>query len=157
MTHQVFNKRPVLALKSDKKALLRFYKNNRYSAKFIGGDRCYLIKADNTIVASVIVSSGQSEQHDSDKTPVQYLLHALLIAPAYQKQGLASSLLKHALNEQPALVCFAKTTISQLYLNNGFSSVSQTFIKQHLQPEFLKRFRQYTKQQPELTVFSSAP
>ena len=56
MTNRSLNLYPILANKADKKSILRFYKDNHYSARFIGYDSCYLIKENDNIIASVIIS-----------------------------------------------------------------------------------------------------
>ncbi len=144
-----------LANKSDKKDILRFYKANNYSARFIGFDHCYLIKNDHVIVASVIVSLGKAKHSNcaSALGNLQYFLHALVVDPTYQKQGLAARLLHYSLTHHRPLVCFADCSLSPLYLKQGFTALSAGLIKKTLTIELFNRFQQYTKQNNKLTVF----
>lgn len=182
MTNNSVSLCPVLAKRSDKKSILRFYKENNYSARFIGFDSCYLIKAQDKIIASVIISKGNVQQESppaansgeqsavsstiTSKAPVmnsnthlensitqQYLLHALFVAPHYRKQGHAEALLEHALNYHQKLVCFAKPSLAKLYLNNGFTILKDNLIEPSLPPELFIRFQQYAKHKPGLKVF----
>lgn len=73
MTQTSLNSGVIVAKKNDKKSILRFYKENHYPARFIGFDHCYLIKVDDNIIASVIISQGNklqqvnpSTEHDSN-------------------------------------------------------------------------------------------
>lgn len=156
-----------MSKKADKKAILRFYKDNHYSARFIGFDDCYLIKVDNNIIASVIISQGnKSQQIDttSEVTSIdttqdliqdkpQYLLHALLVAPDYQKQGYAVQLLKYAIMHHQPLICFAHASLNRLYLKNGFILIADNLLSKCLSPALYNRFLLYSKHKHELKAF----
>jgi GNAT superfamily N-acetyltransferase len=167
MTHTSLTPGVIVAKKSDKKSILRFYKENHYPARFIGFDHCYLIKVDDNIIASVISSQGNKSQliqasaeHDSNnsylnlppnKTP--YLLHALLVAPSYRRLGYAEHLLSHAIINHQPLICFAQEFLKKLYLNNGFIHIEDNLFSQCLPADFYSRFQQYSKNKPELRAF----
>ncbi|PKI12935.1 GNAT family N-acetyltransferase [Colwellia sp. 12G3] len=154
---------PVLAKKSDKKSILRFYKDNHYSARFIGYDTCYLIKKNDKIIASVILSLGENRPEISQigedilltksRAKPQYLLHALFVTPDYRKLGYAESLLKHSITHHQQLVCFAQTSLNKLYLNNGFTLLFDDLMSECLTPTLLNRFKQYSKHKTELKVY----
>ena len=132
-----------LALKSEKKAILRFYKSQRYSASFIGLDQCYLVKINQDIIAAAIVSQLKPDNQ-------QYFLHALVVQTSYQKQGIASQLLTYILQKQPRLICFASPKVSSFYKKANWQ---QTTINQ-LNPALQTRFLRYQKTQPQLAIFS---
>ena len=144
-----------LANKSDKKDILRFYKANNYSARFIGFDKCYVIKKNQLIIASVIVSKVRLDQQESAEinSKSQYFLHALVVALAYQKQGLATQLLKHSLTQHLPMVCFSDASLAPLYLKQGFKALNNGLVKSNLTIELFKRFKQYSKYRSHLTVF----
>lgn len=154
---------PILANKADKKSILRFYKNNRYSASFIGDDNCYLIKENSKIIASVIISlTGNRPEilpirrdNNLTKSPVkpQYLLHALLVDLSRRKLSHAQILLKHSITHHQPLVCFAHITLRQLYLKNGFILIADDLVSKCLNPSLFSRFQQYSKQKTGLNVF----
>lgn len=167
MTHTSLTSGVIVAKKADKKSVLRFYKENHYPARFIGFDHCYLIKVDDNIIASVIISQGNkpqqvtpSTERDSNnsylnlppnKTPC--LLHALLVAPNYRRLGYAEHLLSHAIVNHQPLICFAQESLRKLYLNNGFTHIEDNLLSQCLPPDFYSRFQQYSKKSPELKAF----
>ncbi|HBY88054.1 MAG TPA: hypothetical protein DEO86_19540 [Colwellia sp.] len=167
MTHTSLNSGIIVAKKADKKSVLRFYKENYYPARFIGFDHCYLIKVDDNIIASVIISQGNKAQQvtpiternsnhshlnlSPNKTP--YLLHALLVAPNYRRLGHAEHLLSHAIMNHQPLICFAQESLRKLYLNNGFTHIEDNLLSQCLPADFYKRFQQYSKNKPELKAF----
>ncbi len=167
MTHSSLNSCVILAKKADKKSILRFYKDNHYPARFIGFDHCYLIKMDDNIIASVIISQGNKSQQVSptsggssnnsylnlspNKPP--YLLHALLVAPNYRRLGFAEHLLAHAIINHQPLVCFAHESLRGLYLNNGFTYIADNLLNQYLTPDLINRLQQYSKNKPDLKAF----
>jgi len=167
MSHSSLNSYPVLSKKADKKAILRFYRDNHYSARFIGFDNCYFIKVDDKIVASVIISQGNRSQQietaseltstdtsqDLSQNEPQYLLHALLVAPDYQKLGYAQHLLKYALTHHQPLICFADASLISLYLKNGFTLITDDLLNKLLSPALYNRFQLYSKNKPELKAF----
>ncbi len=138
-----------LADKSEKKAILRFYKAQHYSARFIGLDSCYVIKKDQHIIASVIISKIQP----SNK---QNLLHALVVAQAYRGQGLASHLLQYITQQSANLVCFAKAELAPLYSKHGFTALAANQANSVLSSELFKRYQKYQTKQPTLTIFTRA-
>ena len=102
---------PMMARKSDKKSILRFYKKYNYSARFIGFDTCYVIKENHNIVASVIISQGpkpsdhlkafanpasntrlKSQQENLDKLEHVIPLNAALPEPEIKRQYLLHAL-----------------------------------------------------------------
>ncbi|MDT0604784.1 GNAT family N-acetyltransferase [Thalassotalea castellviae] len=136
------------AEKSDKKALLHFYKAQHYSASFLGHDQCYFVKKNNTIIAAVMVSKiAEQFRH--------YFLHALVVDEKFQHQGIASLLLNHANKRHQPLICFANNSLETLYTHNDFEKLSvleyETVIPQHL----LLRFIGYKNKQSQLQVFIS--
>lgn len=130
------------AKKSDKKALLRFYKSQRYAASFLGYDFAYFIQNDNEIVASVIVSQLFKEHP-------QYFMHALVVDINHQQQGLAVQLIRHCQQQYSSLVCFASSRLTSLYLNNNFKMARCNSLTEQLSV----RFNAYKKKQPELKIF----
>ena len=78
------------ASKNDKKSLMRFYKQQSYSAKLLGYDNAYLMKYSGEIIGAVIIS-GLEENNP------QLFLHALVIKKEFRQKRLASELIKHAL------------------------------------------------------------
>ncbi|WDE03330.1 GNAT family N-acetyltransferase [Thalassomonas viridans] len=128
--------------KSDKKAIKRFYRQHSYSAGFMGLDSCYLVKDKQQIIACVIHSRLVVENQQS-------LLHALVVAPGYRRQAIASSLLDYSCAFHPLTVCFADKQLAPLYLSSRFTPASQ----HQLFPELAARYTQYIKKKPELTIF----
>ncbi len=154
----------IVAKKNDKKSILRFYKDNHYPARFIGLDRCYLLKVDNNIIASVIISQGNKSQQldpsiasnselNLQQSKVPYFLHALLVTPKYQRLGYGEYLLKHVMMKHQPLICFAQESLSQLYLNNGFTNITGNVFNQCLPPDLINRFQRYSKKKPDLKAF----
>lgn len=135
-----------LGLKADKKKLLRFYKNQHYSAGFIGGDHWYYISKNTQIVAAVIVS--QVEHPES-----QYFLHGLVTAKAQQNLGLATALLAYAQSQHSPLVCFAANAMSAFYLAKQFKKVPQKQINTYLNEQLSLRFHRYLTRKADLRVF----
>jgi len=132
------------ATKADKKSLMRFYKQQNYSASLLGYDHTYIIKYEQEIIGGVIISALEVGNP-------QLFLHALVIKEAYQKKGLASQLLKHALGHysDQQLFCFAQINLSHFYQKNSFSQVTE---HQLLQP-LLVRYLSYKKTNNKLLVF----
>jgi hypothetical protein len=142
--------KPVIhqAIKADKKSLLLFYKSQRYSAKFMGGDTSYFIKnlTTDNIIASVIISK-ISPDHQ------QCFLHALVVDHHYQKQGLATALLKYVVPLHLPLVSFAKKNLSHLYQHAGMTLINTEQIDEKLSNELATRYYLYLKKQKNLTAF----
>ncbi len=128
--------------------MLRFYRQQHYSARFIGYDKCYVIWHQQEIVASVIISNIHPDNPHA-------LLHALVTNKAFYHQGLASKLIKHALEQTPSMICFANTSLSPFYLKNQFTIANQRQQTEVLNPYLLPRFNSYQKKQPHLQLFIS--
>ncbi|GAA0819849.1 hypothetical protein GCM10009111_24450 [Colwellia asteriadis] len=128
------------ALKSDKKAILRFYKSQQYSARFIGLDQAYLIKSENVIIACVIISQ-------LTPTNEQYFLHGLVVAKSHQRQGIARLLLQHVQNSHQPLVCFTQPILAPLYLSENMIQVSEKSVELKLSPAVYTRYQTYLKTQ----------
>ena len=129
------------ASKSDKKSLMRFYKQQSYSARLLGYDNAYLMKYSGEIIGAVIIS-GLEERNP------QLFLHALVIKKDYRQKRLASELIKHALFQHTSqqIVCFAKGSLTHFYEFNGFSRITE---HQLLQP-LLKRYLSYRRSLPSM-------
>jgi N-acetylglutamate synthase-like GNAT family acetyltransferase len=132
-----------LAEKSDKKTIKRFYKLQRYSARYIGLDHCFCISEGPDIIAAMIISQ-------INKSNDQYLLHGLVVDKNFQHQGLALALLDKACTNFTNLVCFADSELSSLYLKANFTQVESHF----LSVELFERYHQYQKTKKHLIIFS---
>lgn len=134
-----------LANKSDKKAILRFYKSQHYSASFLGGDSCYLLKENEQIIASVIIST-------IEKNITYHFLHALVVHSCHQNKGIATALLKYVLFFHPHTLCFADRAMANFYQKSAMWPESKR--AELLLPEHLKlRLAAYRKKHPQLQVF----
>ncbi len=71
------------ANKADKKSLMRFYKQQRYSASLLGFDHIYIIRDMQEIIGAVILSALKKDNN-------QLFLHALVIKKEYRQQKLAT-------------------------------------------------------------------
>ena len=131
------------AQKTDKKDLLRFYKQQQYSARFLGYDQAFFIKTNNNshIIAAVIIST------INEHSP-QTLLHALVVDKKHRHQQLASALLQHCISQRLTLVCFADKALTRLYINNGFSAVAPTTLTVELQQRFVSYHTKNTHLMP---------
>ena len=143
-THPVIHQ----AIKADKKYLLRFYKSQRYYARFMGGDTSYFIKStiNDDIIASVIISKIKSDNH-------QWFLHAVVVDHRYQKKGLATALVNYVVTLHSPFVCFAKKNLSSLYLQAGMKVINTEHIDEKLSIELASRYYLYIKKQKDLTIF----
>lgn len=162
-----------LANKLDKKPLKRFYKNLHYPFSYMGLDTVFLLKktvnnndtnqqdVGDEIIASVVISKLSPENP-------QYLLHALLVAPAYRKQGIAAALLEQASdfirnikaqqatqNSQSAicLIAFADKALTAFYQKKGYIESRHDA----LLPPLSLRYQSYLKKQPHLKLFIFQP
>jgi len=140
-----------LAHKTNKKAILRFYKNNHYSASFLGFDSCYVIKDEQSIIASVIISKIKESQENSQLS----FLHALVVKAQYQHIGLASQLLSHVQNLHSPFVCFANDELSALYTKNQMTKLADDEVVEKVPEHLVLRFQSYQIKQPQLKVFLS--
>ena len=130
------------AEKSDKKAIKRFYKQQKYSASFIGFDHCYFIKHHNQIVACVIISFIR-ENH------LQALLHALVVDKNYQGLGLAKQLIFNIDCHYKSLVCLADKTLTLFYQKLGFKHSTPNQINEDIE----QRYLQYVQKNKTLLRF----
>ncbi|MDN3652221.1 GNAT family N-acetyltransferase [Thalassotalea ponticola] len=130
-----------VAIKADKKRVKRFYKQQAYSASFLGDDVCYLlVDATDQIIASVIVSY----QHQCP------FLHALVVAKPYRNQGIASKLLQHCQQQHRTITCFAKRDLRGFYLRHGFVVCASG----HIDNSLSSRYARYVIKQPDLLIFA---
>lgn len=131
--------------KTDKKSLIRFYKQQHYSAGLLGFDHVYIMKHEDVIIGAVILSA-------LEKDNLQLFLHGLVVDGNFQHQGLASKLLEYArgIHSSQSIVCFASYELSEFYQKNDFK-LSQE--KELLSP-LLYRYLQYKKTNNGLLVFS---
>ncbi|RHW76794.1 N-acetyltransferase [Colwellia sp. RSH04] len=136
----------VHADKKDKKAVLRFYKEHLFTARFKGFDNTYFIKDGAQIIACVIVSQITLSNPQS-------LLHALFVDFNHQKQGLAKLLLNTCKTHHHSIVLFASKQLANFYQKHGFSLVPQEKIKGILSDELGTRFTVYKNKQPDLVAF----
>jgi N-acetylglutamate synthase-like GNAT family acetyltransferase len=122
------------ASKSEKKSLMRFYKQQRYSAGLLGFDSTYIIKNSSEIIGAVIISAL------TENNP-QLFLHALVIKQEFRQKKLASQLIQHALHQHDnqQVICFADESLTHFYQNNGFYQITE---QQLLQP-LLMRYSRY--------------
>jgi len=144
----LLNSHILLAKKTDKKSILRFYKSQHYSARFIGLDYCYLVKKDEKIIASVMVS-----QITTDNS--QYFLHALVVDKNHQKQGIATKLVNHVNQTHQPVVCFAQPELSRFYHQCKMPELAIHLLTSQLNEHLSLRFQQYQKKQSDLKVFIS--
>jgi len=128
--------------KSDKKAIKLFYKQQHYSASFMGLDTVYFIKHENNIIASVIVSL--LKKHNT-----QYFLHALVVDKKHRNHGLATELLNYCDIIGQDIICFAAKSLDGLYLRAGYNLACP----KQLNETNLLRYHQYQKSKPSLQVF----
>ncbi|WP_206486405.1 GNAT family N-acetyltransferase [Thalassotalea sp. G2M2-11] len=138
----------ILADKTDKKSVLRFYKQQHYSARYLGFDHVYIIEYDNNIIAAVMVSNIKPNANVS-------LLHALVVDKAYQRQGLATKLLQHVFKHHGTIICFAQPFLAPLYQSVAMATLTLAQIEQQLSPELYLRYLAYKKSQPKLQVFQN--
>ena len=132
------------AIKTDKKSLMRFYKQQHYSAGLLGFDNVYIVKHEDVIIAAVILSA-------LEKDNPQLFLHGLVVDKNFLLRGLASELLQYALgiHSTKSIVCFAGDELCRFYQKNGFVLSN----KKQLLPLLLTRYLQYKKTNNEFLVF----
>ncbi|WNC70761.1 GNAT family N-acetyltransferase [Thalassotalea psychrophila] len=129
-----------LATKADKSVIKRFYKNNRYSASFMGEDQCfYISNNDAEIIACVIVSY-------TTTTP---FLHALVVKQDQQKIGLARQLVIKCQQQYNDITCFADSDLTEFYQKLGFALINVAELPVNLQP----RFQAYNQNNLNLQCF----
>ena len=144
----------VKATKADKKDILRSYKNQRYSASYIGQDHCYIVKINNHIIASAIVSGGQISDNF-------WLLHALVTDRAEQGKSIASLILQTIINDEnentkvryEKIICFVDSELQQFYIKNHFSKYNTKGEISNLPVEFKQRLTRYREKQHNLHCY----
>ena len=105
-----------LANKTDKASIKRFYKEQKYSAGFMGYDHTMLALVGETIVGAVIVSR-------IDENNSQYLLHGLVISKGYRDQKIASTLINQIKKRYAPIYCFADSSLANFYLKKRCKKV----------------------------------
>ncbi|WP_371373274.1 GNAT family N-acetyltransferase [Thalassotalea aquiviva] len=126
--------------KNVRKNIKRFYKQQHYSASFMGYDRCfYIAKPNQDIIASVILSEIEHVN----------FLHALVVDKAYQKQGFASQLIDQCANIGTPIFCFADNKLDRLYQSKGFHLGQES----QLPDALAKRWHSYVKKSPNLLIY----
>ena len=144
----------VKSTKLDKKDIMRFYKTQRYSASYIGQDQCYLVKCDNFIIASAIVSAGQGNGDF-------WLLHGLVVDIQQRGKSIASLILQTIIAEVKEskqvkfaqIICFADHALRPLYQSNQFISYNTSKNLAQLPLEFKQRLLGYREKQQSLHCF----
>ncbi len=126
-----------LADKTDKKAIKRFYKQQNYSASFMGDDSCFYHQKNQQIVAALIISFQQTSP----------FLHALVVAKGNQGQGLAKQLITHVQQQVSAISCFCQPQLISFYQQQGFVIIQAEQLPTSLQP----LFNAYQQQQQNLS------
>ena len=129
-------------LKENKKLLKRFYKANHYSASFMGLDHTYVVSLNNTIIGCVILSY-------LDKTNTIAFLHALFISPIHRHKGYAHCLIEYACKHHEQIICFADSSLDQLYTKSKFIEGSI----EKLPAVILKRFTTYLSKHKNLRIY----
>ena len=132
----------IKAEKADKKDIKRFYRQQNYSAGFLGLDHCYLVRFQQKIIAAVIVSQIKPEND-------QHFLHALMVDGQHRQKHLASALLHHTIKHHQPLVCFSGSSLATLYTQMGFKLAKPCDLTQTLN----LRFQAYCKKINDLLIF----
>ena len=132
------------AQKSDKKAVMRFYKQQRYSARLMGFDHTYIIRDGDYIIAAAIASYLTAENNTG-------FLHGLVVDKNRQKAGLGKKLLEHCSFLHQPLICFADQSLSAFYLSASFKPIVSSQLNDLLQ----QRYHVYKKHHTNLIIFSN--
>jgi hypothetical protein len=146
--------RVVKTVKADKKDIFRFYKSQQYRANLIGQDQCYIVKIDQLIIASPIVSAGQEEGK-------LWLLHGLVVDKAQRGKNIASLIIQAIISDENKkknvkynnIICFADKVLKAFYLSNHFMSYNTDDDLAQLPIEFKQRLIRYRKKQKDLQCF----
>ncbi|MFT5814597.1 MAG: N-acetylglutamate synthase-like GNAT family acetyltransferase [Psychroserpens sp.] len=146
----------VKATKVDKKNIIRFYKNQQYSASYIGKDQCYIVKVNNIIIACAIISGGK-------KNDGFWLLHGLVIDKVQRGKSIASLILQTIITDKDEftylryeqIICFADIGFQAFYQSNNFISYNTSENTAQLPTEFKQRFNRYREKQKNLHCFIS--
>jgi len=129
------------SVKTNKKKIKRFYKNNNYSASLIGYDETYIITIEEEIIGSVIISYQNQNNNCA-------LLHALLINKNHRNNSYANQLIETVRKQHHYLVCFTERKLIKLYKQNGFIECDVNEI-----PSFLSnRYQSYLKKNTDLII-----
>jgi N-acetylglutamate synthase-like GNAT family acetyltransferase len=129
------------ASKSDKKSLMRFYKQQSYSASLLGYDNTYMIKYSEEIIGAVIISA-------LEENNPQLFLHALVVKKEFRQKKLGCQLIQHALFQHATqqVICFADESLTHFYQLNNFNQVTE---HQLLEP-LLRRYLSYRRSLPSM-------
>lgn len=137
-----------LATKSDKSTIKRFYKEQSYSARFIGHDFGYLLYREETIIGSALISTITAAS-------TQALLHGLVVANGHQQRGLGSQLLDFALSQYQQLrqgprtvIAFCQSDLLSFYQKHNFFVTDSNKLNRLLAP----RYHSYQKKQSDLLI-----
>jgi hypothetical protein len=144
----------IKAVKTDKKDILRFYKNQQYAASFIGHDQCYIVKIDQCIIASVIISAGQEPSNF-------WLLHGLVTDKTQRGKNIASLIIHTIISDKNErqqarykhLICFADKALQAFYLSNHFTLYNTCDDIAQLPLEFKQRLIRYRERKKDLHCF----
>ena len=141
----------IIADKAHKKSIKQFYKQQHYSASFMGDDFCVLALSQEKIIAAALCSG-------IIVNAKQYFLHGVVVDEHYQHRGIASKLInqcwQHLINlaqqkqANASLVCFAESDLLPLYQTNGFKVVCTDTIDNHLKSRYLI----YSKKHKQLKI-----
>jgi GNAT superfamily N-acetyltransferase len=129
----------LIAEKSDKKAIKRFYKQQGFNAGFLGNDSVYLVKQAEQIKACMIISVINQ----------QAFLHGLVVCASARKRGLAIKLLNKAKDTFSELICFAEESLTGFYQKQGFKLGKANILKDKL----LMRYQSYIRHKTGLVIF----
>jgi hypothetical protein len=144
----------IKAVKTDKKDILRFYKSQQYAASFIGHDQCYIVKIDQRIIASVIISAGQEPGNF-------WLLHGLVTDKTQRGKNIASFIIHNIISDKNErkqiryknIICFADEVLQTFYLSNHFIHYNTCDDIAQLPLEFQQRLIRYREKQKNLHCF----
>jgi len=141
----------IIADKAHKKAIKQFYKQQHYSASFMGDDFCVLALSQEKVIAAALCSGIIVNAN-------QYFLHGVVVDRHYQHRGIASKLInqcwQHLINltqrkqANASLVCFAESDLLPLYQANDFKVVCVDSIDNHLKSRYLA----YNKKHKQLKI-----
>jgi len=133
------------AAKTDKKAVKHFFKQQKFSAGFIGLDHCYYVKSAGDIVAAVIISQIKPNLN-------QLLLHGLVVDKKFRLKGVASRILTFLKQKYKLLICFADKDLVSFYQDNDFHLICIS----ELNDELSGRYKQYQLKNNQLLIFKYA-
>ena len=140
---------------SHKKLIKQFYKQEKYSASYMGLDHVFIAQVEQETVGAIIISQ-------ISKANNQYLLHGFVIKQCYRKAGIGKELHHYAIaslakdknyNKKQnlnSIICFADECLSNFYIKLGYKSDTLENLNNTLTP----RYNAYKKRQNQLTIFS---